>query len=340
MERLTRHASRDALLAWIEGIVIERAYRAAEKQLVEDGLAPAEHPWPVGCCVESSMDLRDVLHQRYPEMGAAFVYGVYTILHRGFTHSWVQLPDGNPARAPHRPGRRALLRTRKGTAMGEELNDDLKPPRGEFDDEGRHVAPYVREEGPDGSVRNIKDGLSAEERTDRSRLAYHAIEGLTGTLTPAGCMWLMYHLTLRIFPGAAMAEHGLTPEEVQTTMHAIDPLEEFVDFQALHQERLTAIYNALREMAAVCPGCGRVHGPEGHHEGEELFQPGPYVNKVSGESLQVYRVEPDRVLVKVQVSEQRSIERIYERAWAEENLVPADSVEVLTPDIDADAASK
>jgi hypothetical protein len=224
--------------------------------------------------------------------------------------------------------------------MGEELNDDLQPPRGEFDDEGRHVAPYVRETGPDGSVRNIEDGLSAEERSDHSRLAYHTIEGLTGSLTPAGCMWLMYHLILRIFPGAAMAEHGLSPEEVQETMRRIDPFEEFIDFQALHEGRLTVIYNALREMAAVCPGCGRVHGPEGHTEGEEPFQPGPYVNKVSGESVQVFRVEPEHVYVKAQVSETRSIERVYDRPWAEENLVPAEAVEVLTPDIDPDAASK
>jgi len=95
MERLTRHASRDALLAWIEGILIERSYRGAEQQLVADGLASAEHPWPTGCCVESSADLRDVLHQRYPEMGAAFVYGIYRIFpdESGFNHAWVQLLD-------------------------------------------------------------------------------------------------------------------------------------------------------------------------------------------------------------------------------------------------------
>jgi hypothetical protein len=93
MTRLTRHASRGALLAWIEGILIERSYRVAEKQLIEDGLAAAEHPWPIGRCVESSMDLRDVLHQRYPEMGAVFVYGVYAIADRRFFHAWVQLPD-------------------------------------------------------------------------------------------------------------------------------------------------------------------------------------------------------------------------------------------------------
>jgi hypothetical protein len=216
--------------------------------------------------------------------------------------------------------------------------DNLEPPRGERDDEGRHVNPYVREEGPDGSVHDIEGGPTATERSDQSRLVLHTIEGLDEFLTPQGTFWLVYHLILKLFPEAIFHERG-TPSQVLDEVDAYDPLGEFREYGRLHHEDLATIYNCLVRMSRVCPGCGRVHAPgEGHGDDDTgPFQPGVYVNKVSGESVKVIRVEGAHVYVKAEVAPERWIDRVYEKPWAEDNLVPADKVEVLTPEPDLES---
>lgn len=221
-----------------------------------------------------------------------------------------------------------------------DLPDFPQPPRDEFDEEGRHVNPYVREEGPDGSVHDIEDGPTAIERSDMSRAALHTIEGLTPFLTPQGTFWLLYGQLLKLFPDATLKgddEAAAMMAEVADTLE----FREFADFANLHRAELRTIYECLLRMSKVCPGCGRIHGPgEGHGDDDaQPFQPGVYVNKLTGESVKVVRVEERRVIVEAEVAPGRWIDRMYDKPWAEDNLVPADKVEVLTTDADAGEAT-
>lgn len=221
--------------------------------------------------------------------------------------------------------------------MTDDQPDFPKPPRDEFDDEGRHVNPYVREEGPDGSVHDIEGGPTAIERSDMSRSALHTIEGLDPFLTPQGTFWLVYHLILKLFPDAILHERG-EAADILREIEEYDEFQEFRDFANLHRQDLRTIYNCLVRMSKVCPGCGRVHAPgEEHGEGDEPFQPGVYVNSMTGESVKVIRVEEGRVIVEAEVSPGRWINRVYEKPWAEANLVVADTVEVLTPEPDLES---
>lgn len=83
----------ETLLAWVEGILIEKAHREAYEQMEHDGLAPPEVPWPSGHCVETSIELRDILAERWPEFGAAFVYGTFDLCGRLYDHAWVELAN-------------------------------------------------------------------------------------------------------------------------------------------------------------------------------------------------------------------------------------------------------
>jgi hypothetical protein len=149
-----------------------------------------------------------------------------------------------------------------------------EPPRGEFDSEGRHVHPYVRDPQPDTSapgytLRNGQE-ITQEDRSRESRLAFHTIEALLGHLTPLGMAYLMQTLVHRLEPQRLAAELQVQAD--------LDPRNELEPFEELHATRLRAIADALDAILALCPGCGRNHG----EICEDALQPGAYVKPRAG----------------------------------------------------------
>lgn len=73
---------------WLEALLIEKAYREAAEEL--------NSPWPAGRCIESSIDLRDVLQATVPRAHAAFVFGRFELRPPRFAwnHAWVAIEDG------------------------------------------------------------------------------------------------------------------------------------------------------------------------------------------------------------------------------------------------------
>lgn len=76
------------LACFAEALVIEHAYAEAA-EMTGGG-------WPAGCCVEASIDLRDVLFVSLPDAGAEFVFGQFALRPPRFQwdHAWVRLGDG------------------------------------------------------------------------------------------------------------------------------------------------------------------------------------------------------------------------------------------------------
>jgi hypothetical protein len=76
------------LACFAEALIIERAYTEAAEELGTG--------WPAGCCVEASIDLRDVLDTTLPTAGAEFVFGKFALHPPTFQwdHAWVRLGDG------------------------------------------------------------------------------------------------------------------------------------------------------------------------------------------------------------------------------------------------------
>jgi len=149
-----------------------------------------------------------------------------------------------------------------------------KPPRGEFDSDGRPVHPYVRDPRPDArapgyTVRNGQE-ITQEDRSRESRLAFHMIESLLGHLTPVGMAYLMQALVHRLEPRWLATELQVQAE--------LDPRNELEPFEELHATRLRAIADALDAILALCPGCGRNHG----EICEDALQPGAYVKPRAG----------------------------------------------------------
>jgi hypothetical protein len=203
-----------------------------------------------------------------------------------------------------------------------------EPPRDEFDDEGRHVHPYVRDPHPDASVPGYTvtsgEEVSQEDRSRESRLAFHMIEGFLGHLTPLGLATLAQSIIHRLystpFADEIAAQTGRPRDE-------LDPRGELLAFEELHGTRLKAIYEAIEAIVATCPNCGRYHG----EDCEEALQPGAYVNAATGDTVSVRRVTDAKVHVVAQVDQgRREIARIYDRDWFEEHFVPAEDVQVLT----------
>jgi hypothetical protein len=201
-----------------------------------------------------------------------------------------------------------------------------EPPRGEFDADGRHVHPYVRDPRPDYSAPGYKtlhgEEVTQEDRSRESRVAFHTIEDFLGFLTPLGMAFLMQALVNRLYtPTIAdeLAQAGRTVEE-------LDPRDEILAFEELHEPRLRAISDAVDAIVETCPSCGRQHG-----EGcEETLQPGAYVNAATADSVSVWRVATAKVYAVGQVDHTgREIDRVYDREWFEEHFVPADDVQVL-----------
>jgi hypothetical protein len=131
------------------------------------------------------------------------------------------------------------------------------PPADERDPDGRWVHPYVRQPSVDRSAHaytTARDELVDEEtRSRESRLAFHAIEGLLGHLTPTGYMTLMQSVMHRLYTPAIadeIAKMGMTPDE-------LDPRGELLPFEALFSERLRLILGHVEEILIRCPECGR-----------------------------------------------------------------------------------
>lgn len=196
-----------------------------------------------------------------------------------------------------------------------------EPPRGEFDAEGRHVHPYVSDPEPDASAPGYTLGngeeFSQEDRSRESRLAFHAVEGFLGHLTPLGMSFLVQALVHRLYTASWADEPP--PRE-------LDPRGELVPFEELHEARLRAIYEAVEAIVVTCPRCGRHHG-----EGcDDALQPGGYVNATTGDTVSVRRVAEAKVYAVAQVDRAgREVTRVYQRDWFEEHFVPADDVQVL-----------
>lgn len=76
------------LTAFCEALIIERSYAEAAEELGTG--------WPAGCCVEASIDLRDVLDVSLVAAGAEFVFGKFALRPPRFEwdHAWVRLGDG------------------------------------------------------------------------------------------------------------------------------------------------------------------------------------------------------------------------------------------------------
>jgi len=210
------------------------------------------------------------------------------------------------------------------------MSDLPEPPRGERDDQGHPVHPYVRRVAVDPSAPGFVDArgeeVTAERRTRESQLAFHAIEPLTGVLTPFALAMLMYSCALRLYSPASAEDlkaMGLTAEK-------LDVRGELLPFEALHEDDLKAIVDARERVIGTCPGCGARQCDGGHDDGRTA--PGGYVDAKSGESVRVVRVEARRVHVVVQVTPERSIDRVYERDEFERRFVRGDDVEILTID--------
>lgn len=204
-----------------------------------------------------------------------------------------------------------------------------EPPQGEFDDEGRHVHPYVREQHMDYSAYGYQpEGEGAAyftqmDRSRESRIAYHMIESFLGHLTPAGLTHLMQACTHRLY--SAALEPELT-RETGMSLEELDPRHELVPFEELHAPRLATIHEALNEILGVCPRCGRDHSGKN----KDVLQPGSYVRSGTGEVVQVVRVAATKVHSLAHHGEDvPAVDRIYERDWFEANFVPAGGVELL-----------
>jgi hypothetical protein len=197
-----------------------------------------------------------------------------------------------------------------------------EPPRGEFDDECRHVHPYVRDSRPDASapgdtLRNGQE-ITQEDRSRESRLAFHVIEPLLAHLTPLGMAYLMRALAHRL-------EHRRLATDLQIQAEP-DPRDELEPFEELHATRLRAIAEALEAILAICPGCGPSHG----ERCENALQPGAYVNATSGDAVRARRVTETKVYAVAQVDPAGTeVARVYERDWFERHFVAAGDVEVL-----------
>lgn len=201
-----------------------------------------------------------------------------------------------------------------------------EPPRGEFDSEGRHVHPYVRDPEPDASAPGytLSNGqeITQEDRSRESRLAFHTIEPLLGHLTPLGMAHLVQAIVHRLYsPSLAdeLDQAGMTREE-------LDPRGELLPFEELHAGRLRAIGEAVEAIVATCPRCGRHHG----QDCASTLQPGGYVNAETGDAVAVRRVAETKVYAVAQVDQTgREVTRVYERDWFEAHFVAADDVQVL-----------
>jgi hypothetical protein len=200
------------------------------------------------------------------------------------------------------------------------------PPQGKVDESGRPVHPYVRDPEPDASAPGYcttrGDDISQEDRSRESRLAFHAIEGLLGHLTPLGYAHLIEAVIHRLYsPSLAgeIAAAGLTAEE-------LDPRNELLPFEELHRTRLSTIAELVNEIVFTCPNCGRRHD----EACAETLQPGAYVHTSSGDAVSVRRVAESKVYAVAQVDATgREVSRVYDREWFEQHFVPAGDVEVL-----------
>lgn len=76
------------LLAYLEAIIIEKAYYEASQELGTE--------WPAGYCAEASVDLLEVLDTTLPEAGAAFIWGKFALRPPRYqwSHAWIELGDG------------------------------------------------------------------------------------------------------------------------------------------------------------------------------------------------------------------------------------------------------
>ncbi len=113
----------------------------------------------------------------------------------------------------------------------------------------------------------------------------------------------------------------------------LDPRHEILAFEELHEPRLLAISDAVEQICATCPSCGRHHG-----DGcDEDLQPGAYVHAETGDSVRVKRVAAAKVYAFAQVDPRgREVDRVYDREWFEAHFVRADDVEVLGSPASAD----
>lgn len=101
--------SRLGLAAFLEALLIEKSYRDAATELGST--------WPAGCCVEASIDLRDVLDTTWPKCHAVLVWGRFELAPPRFAwdHAWVQLGDGTIVDVtagqyiPEQPGESAIV---------------------------------------------------------------------------------------------------------------------------------------------------------------------------------------------------------------------------------------
>jgi hypothetical protein len=58
---------------------------------------PGAHEWPIGYCVEASIQLRDELDEKVPEAGAELVWGTFTVGVEAIVpldHAWIELGGG------------------------------------------------------------------------------------------------------------------------------------------------------------------------------------------------------------------------------------------------------
>jgi hypothetical protein len=98
-----------AFAAYLEALLVEKSYR--------DAAAELGTKWPGGCCVEASIDLRDVLEHTWPKCKAVLVWGQFELRPPRFAwdHAWVEVRGGTiidvtaGQYVPDQPGESAIV---------------------------------------------------------------------------------------------------------------------------------------------------------------------------------------------------------------------------------------
>jgi hypothetical protein len=78
-----------------QALAVEAIWKESSAQIAHDD--GHEEDWPIGYCVDASIDLHEELIKKVPEAGAEFVYGFFYVgaeVRVPLSHSWIEVGGG------------------------------------------------------------------------------------------------------------------------------------------------------------------------------------------------------------------------------------------------------